>query len=108
YITDRDKKIDAELGYRQLVDWTRDLKLEELEKVSYIVEQRKDKKERKVKRFQYLESQYEAILESLPAEFQAGFHNGVEAYQKFGKHLKNFEGTEEQAIADFVANPEQF
>lgn len=108
YIEGRDQAIDAELGYRQLVDWSRDLKLEELENVSYIVEQQKDKKIRRLRHFQYLEKQYESILESLPEEFQKGFHDGLKVYHRFGKYLKEYDGKEDLAIADLIANPEQF
>jgi hypothetical protein len=108
YIGQRSRQVDAALGYRQLVDWSRDLQLEELEKVSFIVEGKKDKNERKLQHFNYLEDQFNSIMGSLPQQFQEAYKDGEQAYQRFGSYVNDYEGPKDEAVADLIGNPERF
>jgi len=108
YISQRSRQVDAALGYRQLVDWSRELQVEELEKVSFIVEGKKDSNERKLKHFTYLENQFHTIMNSLPEQFQEAFADGEQAYQRFGTYLNEHEGPSVEAVAELIGNPERF
>lgn len=108
YTKERDNMIDADLGYRQLVDWSQGLEVAELEKLSALLEEEKENKENKFKRFKQLEEKYEKLLEGLPKHFRQAYQDGTGAYKAFGKHLKEHKGKEMQAIEEFMAHPERF
>jgi uncharacterized protein YjbJ (UPF0337 family) len=108
YIAQREQHVNAELGYRQLADWSQDLTIEELEKVSFVLDGKKDKQERKLNHFTYLEDQFNTIMDCLPEQFRAAYSDGEQAYQRFGSFLNDYEGSSDEAVAELIETPERF